>query len=114
MKPGETMDPRPTAAREKLAALLVQLEDDPSCGEARLAAADLALEVALRDADPFTADVVESLLSDLPVDSDPRLIESMRDKAMLARSARRSIAQRHGASRDSAPQTTAPRAQSGL
>ena len=88
MKPGETMDHRPTAAREELA--------------------------ALRDADPFTADMVESLLSDLPVDSDPRLIESMRNKAMLPRSARRSITQRHRAPRDPAPQTTAPHPQSGL
>ncbi len=107
------MDPRPAAARERLAALLVDLEANPSCGESRLAAADLALEIALRDADPFTADVVESLLSDLPVDSDPRLIESMRDKALLARSARRSIAQRHGASRDPAPQPRSPIPQRG-
>jgi hypothetical protein len=114
MKPGEPMDHRPTAAREKLAALLVQLEADPTLGEVRLAAADLALEIALREGDPLTADVAESLLSDLPVDSDPRLVESMRDKAQLARSARRSIAQRHRAPRDPAPPSTPPRPQSGL
>ena len=114
MNPGEHMDTQPSRARERLADLLVQLQDDPSLDDARTQAADLALEIALRDNDPFTADVVESLLSDLPVNSAPQLVEAMRNKASLARSARRAIAQRHGASRDALTQPASQRAPRGM
>ena len=101
MNPGAPMDKKPHRARELLADLLIQLQDDPSLDDARLNAADLAIEIALSDNDPFTADVVESLLSDLPVNSAPQVIESLRTKSALAQSARRAIAQRHGKSRGS-------------
>ena len=82
---------------------LVQLEEDPTLDDIRLRAADLALDIALRDSDPFTADVVEALLADLPPQTSASVVKDLRDKATEARATRRAIAQSFGSRSQSNP-----------
>ena len=103
MNRGGDMAQRISQIRERLAALLVQLEEDPTLDDIRLRAADLALDIALRDSDPFTADVVEALLADLPPQTSASVVKDLRDKATEARATRRAIAQSFGSRSQSNP-----------
>ena len=117
MNPGGDMAQRISQVREQLASLLVQLEENPALDTVRLQAADLALDIAVRDSDPFTADVVEALLADLPSRTPQSVVDALQSKATDARSTRRAIAQGLGTrvqNTSTATPTQQPNQQTGL
>ena len=93
--------------REQLASLLTQLLEDATRDKVRLRAADLAIEIAQRDSDPYTADVVEALLSDIPPQTSAEVLKVLHSKVVEAHAARHAIAQSFNANGTSVPSTAA-------
>ena len=87
--------------RDALARALERLGQDPDNHDLRLHTADLAIAVALRQADPFTTEVVDALSVDWPQATDAQRSE-MEEKVALARAARIALAT-PGAQSDEAP-----------
>lgn len=73
--------------RDALARALERLGQDPDNHDLRLHTADLAIAVALRQADPFTTEVVDALSVDSPNATDAQQAE-LKEKVALARAAR--------------------------